>query len=480
MWGLWPYGGAWLTRQLFERYLFGGDVSYLVHDVWPLLKGSAEFMLEYLTVDPRYPSWLLSGPTLSPENTFNVTAAEGGPRGKQGEHFLSMGTTIDHEVVRDLFGNAIRTVGILLDEGRSDEGITGKDTPAELRTLRSRMEQTLAKLPPRQQSRRYGMLQEWLEDYGEVQPDMRHMSPLYGLFPAALYDPIVNATESSWAQALIEHRLKYMEHSECPHENELCTNLRMRYLTCVSVTTVALGTTPCCSWDLWTSPDPADPTDIHYIEGWSDAWMVALWSRLQRGHRAYSQLVTWLLDVGKNLLDHIQDPEWPDAMSVFQIDGNFGAAAAMAEMLLQSHHVPDRQTIQLLPAVPLHSANATSHSSLPWDHGSFDGLRARGGYTVGVDWSAGRVTMSRISRTNAVKFSPGDAHTDEFQINLPPSSPPPLSVSVVLTSLDVTARTTTPVTCFDWHKAETPHMLRFASGCIAVGPQRQYQIRFEY
>jgi alpha-L-fucosidase 2 len=209
--------------------------------------------------------------------------------------------------------------------------------------------------------------------------------------------------------------------------------------------------------------------------------MVALFARLQHGDKAYTQLVTWLLDVGANLLDHIQDPEWEGAMHVFQIDGNFGATAAIAEMLLQSHHMPDRQLLLLLPAVPLVAPPAASYhtSPTPWDHGSFDGLRARGGYTVGTDWAAGRITMVRLTRTNAVKFGPANDNTDRLQLNLPSSSPSPVSMSVVRVTIAAETSITTPITCFEWRK-DAPHQVSFASGCIDTNRSHQYQIQPSY
>ena len=136
-WGLWPYGGAWLTRQLFEHYLFGsGDRAYL-EEIYPLLAGASEFVLDYLVGDPRYPGVLLSGPTVSPENTFMVP--------DQGEHYLSMGTTIDHEVVRDLFNNTWRAAKVL---GRDGDG-----------SLSQKLADAVARLPARRRSKRYGMLQ---------------------------------------------------------------------------------------------------------------------------------------------------------------------------------------------------------------------------------------------------------------------------------------------------------------------------------
>jgi alpha-L-fucosidase 2 len=154
-WGMWPYGGTWLTRQLFEHYLFSGDLAYL-KEIYPLLRGASLFVLDYLSVDARYPGKLLSGPSVSPENTFKVNG--------QAEHSLSMGPTIDHEVIRDLFNNTVRAAKVL-----------GRDDPLVQKLL-----ETAQKLPARRLSKRYNMLQEWIEDYEEAQPDMRHFSPVYG------------------------------------------------------------------------------------------------------------------------------------------------------------------------------------------------------------------------------------------------------------------------------------------------------------
>lgn len=380
-WGMWPYGGAWLTRQLFEHYLFGGDRTYL-EDIYPLLAGASEFVLGYLSSDRRYPGVLLSGPTVSPENTFKT------PDG--GEHYLSMGTTIDHEVIRDLFNNTWQAAKVL--------GLDGSGS------LARKLAETVEQLPARRQSKRYGMLQEWLEDYEEAQPGMRHFSPVYGLFPAALYDPLVDNTTSGWAQALIERRLAHIDRND--------------------------------------------------FEGWSDAWVASLWSRLGRGDKAYAQLNTWLLDVGGNGFDHIHDPT-----TVMQIDGNFGATAAIAEMLLQSHRMPDRGLLLLLPALP--SA---------WSAGSFVGLRARGGYTLRMKWAAGKVQALAITRTSEVDF--GDAPLP-LLVRLPASFAVPATVSVRA------AGSSAPVTCFTQPQGQALD-IRFEPGCLQTQIKGGYEIDLSY
>ena len=391
-WGMWPYGGAWLTRQLFEHYLFGssGGVTYL-EEIYPLLAGASEFVLDYLSADPRYPGKLLSGPTVSPENTFVAPKTPGSGGGGGGEHYLSMGTTIDHEVIRDLFNNTWRAAKVL---GRDGSG-----------SLQERLEKAVARLPARRRSKRYGMLQEWLEDYEEAQPDMRHFSPVYGLFPAALYDPHVDNTTSGWAQALIEHRLAHIDRGN--------------------------------------------------FEGWSDAWVASLWSRLGRGDMAYAQLNTWLLDVGGNGFDHIHDPS-----TVMQIDGNFGATAAIAEMLMQSHRMPDHGLLLLLPALP--SA---------WSAGSFEGLRARGGYTLRMRWAAGKVEALAIVHTSEVDF--GDVPLP-LLIRLPASFDVPAAVSVRA------AGSPAPVTCFTRPKGQGGLEIRFEHGCLQTQTKGGYEIDLSY
>jgi alpha-L-fucosidase 2 len=153
-WGMWPTGGAWLTLPLWDRYEYGGDREYLQR-VYPLLKGAAEFFLDTLVEEPTH-HWLVTSPSLSPENVH--------PFGTS----LTTGPTMDEEILRELFGNAIEAAGTLG---------TDADLQAKWRATRDR----LAPL----QIGSAGQLQEWLDDWDMQAPEIhhRHVSHLFGLFP---------------------------------------------------------------------------------------------------------------------------------------------------------------------------------------------------------------------------------------------------------------------------------------------------------
>jgi alpha-L-fucosidase 2 len=152
--GMWPTGGTWLTLPLWDRYEYTGDRAYLQR-IYPLLKGAAQFFLDTLVEEPTH-HWLVTSPSLSPENTH--------PFGTS----LTMGPTMDEAIVRELFGNAIeaaRTLG----------------TDADLQRTWSATRARLA--PPQIGSA--GQLQEWLDDWDMQAPEIhhRHVSHLFGLFP---------------------------------------------------------------------------------------------------------------------------------------------------------------------------------------------------------------------------------------------------------------------------------------------------------
>ena len=96
--GMWPHGGGWLTRHFWEHYAHSGDEAFLRERAWPMLRGAAEFYLDYLVEDPVTHK-LVSGPSSSPENTF-ITA--------DGQHAnIGMGNSMDQEIVWDVFTNLL-------------------------------------------------------------------------------------------------------------------------------------------------------------------------------------------------------------------------------------------------------------------------------------------------------------------------------------------------------------------------------------
>ncbi|MBE7174263.1 MAG: glycoside hydrolase family 95 protein [Williamsia sp.] len=159
--GMWPMGGAWLTQHLWQHYLFTGDKAFL-QDVYPVLKGAALFYVDALQEEPGH-KWLVVAPSMSPENTYQSNVG------------ISAGTTMDNQIVFDVFSNAIRAAAALNQDGAF------ADT---LRTM-------IAKLPPMQIGQ-HGQLQEWLQDWDRPDDKHRHISHLYGLFPSNQISPYGN------------------------------------------------------------------------------------------------------------------------------------------------------------------------------------------------------------------------------------------------------------------------------------------------
>lgn len=154
-WGMWTAGGGWTSQHLWEHYLYNGDKAYLA-SVYPILKGAAQFYVDFLVEHPTY-HWLVVNPGTSPEN---APKAHGGSS-------LDAGTTMDNQIVFDVFSTAIRAAERL-----------GKD--ADFVAI---LKQKRAKLPPMHIGQ-YGQLQEWLDDVDDPDDKHRHISHLYGLFPS--------------------------------------------------------------------------------------------------------------------------------------------------------------------------------------------------------------------------------------------------------------------------------------------------------
>jgi len=202
-WGLTPTSGAWIATHLWSHYCFTQDKKFLQEQAYPILKKAAVFFLDYLAVDPRN-GYLMTGPSISPENTFKLDGRE---------WCMSLTPTVDRIMVYETFNSCIEASKIL--------GIDGD--------FRQSLEAAIVKLPPLKIGKD-GMIQEWFEDYELAHPEHRHSSHLLSLYPFSQISPVRTPELAEAAAKSIYSRTHAPDYEdvEWSRANNICFYARLK------------------------------------------------------------------------------------------------------------------------------------------------------------------------------------------------------------------------------------------------------------
>lgn len=324
-WGITPMNGPWMVFPVYEHFLFTRDMDFLRNTAYPLLKGSTEFLLGFLVKSPE--GYLVTNPSHSPENEYKDPIT-------QKNQTLTYAATIDIQIANALFDYFTEAAELLN---------TDLQLVKQVKTAQKA-------LPPVQISGK-GLIQEWINNFEEVEPGHRHMSHLLGLYPLAQFTPdkpeLFNA-----AKASLERRLSF-----------------------------GGGHT-----------------------GWSRAWIINFYARLLNGDKAYEHINELLK---KSTFINLFDVHPP-----FQIDGNLGGTAGVVEMLLQSHG-KSIQLLSALPSawkkgeVKGLVARGGFEVSMKWD----DNRLISG--TISSK-KGGEAQLNYDGKTIAVKLKPGEEQKFKF------------------------------------------------------------------